>query len=223
MRVKILSKTENPERVIALAARQCYFKGSVLALEEDPAWVDVMDSEEVEKLIKRLLTNGHLSPFEHASITFAVEGISRACSHQLVRHRLASYSQQSQRYVKMNKEPDWVIPPSISPGSPDYDVYHKYRHGLWCAWNAYREMVRDGCPPEDARYLLPNATPTNIVMTMNFRELLHFFEERCCKRAQWEIRNLANEMLSLSKSLAPTIFADAGARCSTCQQDCPGN
>lgn len=203
MNVSVLRSTQDSEALIANAARQCY----------SDAPVDTDDG--VKSLIVRLIKDGHLSPLEHASITYQINGISRACSHQLVRHRIASYTQQSQRYVTLDEEPEWVIPPSCKR-------YARYPHELWSTWENYKSLIRDGVPLEDARYILPNATPTNIVATMNFRELLHFFELRCCKRAQWEIRELANRMLELAYTIAPNVFANAGAPCATCEQECPG-
>ena len=203
MDVSILRKTPFPESLIANAARQCYSDGPVDA------------DTDVKRLITRLLNDGHLSPFEHASITYQVDGISRACSHQLVRHRLASYTQQSQRYVTMNREPKWVVPPTLKTYGPYLNCLSNH------VWKCYRMLIDAGCPAEDVRYLLPNATPTNIIVTMNFRELLHFFELRCCKRAQWEIRELANRMLGFARAIAPTVFAHAGAPCATCKQVCP--
>lgn len=201
MKVTILRATTDPESLISEAAHLCYSDG------------ELFEDQKI-KLINRLLKDGHLSPFEHASITYKIEGISRACSHRLVRHRLASYTQQSQRYVTLDEEPEWVIPPSIQRRSG-------FSLTLYEHWLDYHNQIIDGAPAEDARYLLPNATPTNLIVTMNFRELLHFFELRCCDRAQWEIRELAHRMLRLAKTVAPHVFANAGSPCSTCEQDCP--
>jgi thymidylate synthase (FAD) len=147
---------------------------------------------------------------EHASFTFGIEGISRVTSHQLVRHRLASYSQQSQRYVSHKKRFAAVVPPAIT-GRPA--LLARFEAQLEALHKCYAEMVDAGVPAEDARYILPNATETKLLVTMNARELLHFFGARCCERAQWEIRAMAMEMLRLSKAVAPTIFRDAGPGC----------
>lgn len=210
MDVSVLTATDTPECLIYWAARQCY--GGALTVDE-------FEPSDCGLLIGRLLKDGHLSPFEHTSITYQVNGISRACSHQLVRHRLASYTQQSQRYVMLDKKPEWVIPPSIEASE---DAKQTFLNRLHLDWSGYKDLVKDNeIPVEDARYMLPNATPTNIVVTMNFRELLHFFELRCCKRAQWEIRELANKMLELAREIAPNVFKDAGPKCATCEQECP--
>jgi thymidylate synthase (FAD) len=173
------------------------------------------------RALKGALASGHESVAEHASFTFAVEGVSRALSHQLVRHRLASFSQQSQRYVNMDGF-EYVMPESIQNSTSNIwltsledfanmsEVYNALMRDIQ---QVYEQMVELGIPEEDARYILPNACCTNIVMSMNARELRHFFRLRCCERAQWEIRELANRMLELVKEVAPTIFADAGASC----------
>ena len=147
---------------------------------------------------------------EHASFTFAISGVSRALSHQLVRHRMASYSQQSQRYVKA-EEWEFVCPPSLRDEQSDERFY--FSAGLAAAWAAYKTMIASGVPAEDARFVLPNATATNIVMTMNCRALLHFFEERSCNKAQWEIHRMAMEMMSCMVDELPEVFNFAGPKC----------
>lgn len=139
---------------------------------------------------------GHMSVFEHVSATWRIEGISRACSHQLVRHRLASYCQQSQRYVVVNTDADWyVIPPSIRD---DDRMLAEYASEMWRCAEYYKSLLDDGMKPEDARYVLPEATKTDIIVTMNLREFMSFYKARSDKAAQWEIRELAeNMMLSL--------------------------
>lgn len=190
LQVTVLSFTIDPEFLISAAGRVCYgSKGT-----------------NTEKFIKARIREGHDSILEHATITFVLRGISRACSHQLVRHRIASYSQESQRYVDMGS-PSFVVPPSIQ------DNENEYALKLWTAaldyvtdvYNKLREM---GVLKEDARYLLPSATETKIVVTMNFRSLRNFFKVRCDKAAQWEIRAVAKEMLTLSYLLAPSVFED---------------
>jgi len=202
--VRLLYHTPDPERAVAVAARLCYAPVGAAALMED------LPDESVHKVLHTIMTSGHFSALEHASYTFAVDGVSRAMTHQLVRHRLASYNQQSQRYVAYEEEPSFIIPPAIAS---DPVAAARFDAATAAAFAAYRELVDSGVPAEDARYLLPNAMETKIVITMNVRELLHFFELRCCKRAQWEIRGLALEMLSLAEPTAPYIFMDAGASC----------
>jgi thymidylate synthase (FAD) len=146
---------------------------------------------------------------EHASFTFAIEGISRACTHQLVRHRLASYNQQSQRYVKYGNL-DFIIPPAIRR---DETLKAEFEKRMETCLDGYHQLLEGGIEPEDARYILPQAAETKIVVTMNARELLHFFTLRCCTRAQWEIRFLALKMLKKVRKIAPTVFATAGPAC----------
>ncbi len=159
-----------------------------------------------------------MTPIEHPNFTFAIEGISRACSHQLVRHRLASYSQQSQRYVSEESGFDYIIPPVIKE---DKELKKTFISLMKDAQKAYNAMVqklnekgiKGESANQDARFLLPNAAETKIMVTMNARELLHFFRQRCCNRAQWEIRAMAEQMLKLVKKTAPTIFHEAGPGC----------
>ena len=153
--------------------------------------------------IRARMQEGHLSIVEHASATFEIDGISRACSHQLVRHRLASYSQESQRYVDMS-DPEAVIPPDILDNEAALELWDSLMFATIAAYSGLREM---GILKEDARFILPNATATRIVVTMNFRELLHFFEQRLDPAAQWEIRGVAYKMLSLVTPYAPSVFS----------------
>jgi thymidylate synthase (FAD) len=204
MKVALLNCTPNPERAIAVAARLCYAPVGAAELMED------ISEQTARRVLRTIITSGHTSALEHASYTFAIEGVSRALTHQLVRHRLASYNQQSQRYVVPKVTPAFVVPPSITTDDIAREIYTKaLRDCLGC----YRDLLSQGIPAEDARYILPNAAPSNIVVTMNIRELLHFFTLRCCKRAQWEIRELALLMLGLATPTAPYIFKDAGANC----------
>ena len=204
MDVRLLYHTPDTERAVAVAARLCYAPVGAAELMEG------MSDEAVRKVLGVILRSGHLSALEHASYTFAIDGVSRAMTHQLVRHRLASYNQQSQRYVAYAEEPVFVVPPAVRA---DANVLARYEAATAAAFEAYRALVDTGIAAEDARYLLPNAMETKIVVTMNVRELLHFFELRCCKRAQWEIRELALTMLGLAEPTAPYIFQDAGASC----------
>ncbi|MGC8935995.1 MAG: FAD-dependent thymidylate synthase [Candidatus Methanomethylicaceae archaeon] len=210
MKVTLLSFTPDPERVVAASARQCYSKFSATkALRE-------LTESDIQRLLKKVIGSGHLSVLEHASFTFAIEGISRACSHQLVRHRIASYSQQSQRYVKLD-EIEFIVPDTISKND---EWMKEFCEALELCKRCYKRLLESGVPAEDARYILPQATPTKIVVTMNARSLINFFELRCCLSAQWEIRRLAEEMLSLVREVAPNIFENAGPFCVT-RKVCP--
>lgn len=203
MRVQLLTHTPDPEQVVAAAARLCYSDASIgQLLERAP--------EQAPRLLRKILDMGHLSVLEHASFSFGIEGISRACSHQLVRHRIASFSQQSQRYVSHESPFEAVIPESIADQP---ELAARFAQHLKATHELYRELLAAGIPAEDARFVLPNAAATKLVLTMNARELHHFFALRCCRRAQWEIRIMAKEMLRLAKQAAPLLFADAGPGC----------
>jgi thymidylate synthase (FAD) len=204
VKVTLLRYTDDPEMTVALASRLCYSPVGIADLEE--RWT----REGAARLIGKIMKLGHFSVLEHASFTFGVEGISRAASHQLVRHRIASYSQQSQRYVKAKEEFEYVLPGSIAARD---DLKRKFARQMSSAGRLYEEFVAAGVPAEDARFLLPNAAATKIVVTMNARALRHFFTLRCCLRAQWEIRAVAEEMLGLARRAAPLLFADAGPGC----------
>ena len=193
MNVELLQYPEHPERAVATAARLCYAPVGATELME------TMPPERVQSVLSTIMKSGHFSTLEHVSYTFAVDGVSRALTHQLVRHRLASFNQQSQRYVKFAGDVEVVKPPTVAAQEDTSRVFN--------------EAIDAGVPAEDARYLLPNAAETKIVITMNIRELLHFLSLRCCNRAQWEIRELANRMLELVRPTAPYIFMDAGAPC----------
>ncbi|MDI6808762.1 MAG: FAD-dependent thymidylate synthase [Candidatus Eisenbacteria bacterium] len=185
MNVSLLSFTPEPLRIIFTAARSCYSPSAPSEI-----WEKASDEDKMLALIKRTVDSGHHSVLEHVSFTFGVRGISRACSHQLVRHRLASYSQQSQRYVRKT-DASAVVPGSIS----DVKKFReKFDAMLRQIGTFYNELVEAGIPAEDARYILPNAVTTNIVITMNMRELIHASSVRLCLRAQWEIRRLFLEM-----------------------------
>ncbi len=202
MNVKILSHTHNPEHVVYAAARQCYSTDVASNI------IKAQDNKVVETLIRKVLGMGHTSVLEHVSFTFSIEGISRACSHQLVRFRVASYSQQSQRYCTTTEQFPYVVPGSIEAEfRMDFDSIMKDIFVL------YDQMIKSGIPAEDARFILPNACCTNIVMTMNARELHHAFKLRCCTHAQWEIRNLFNIIKKECKKIAPLIFENVGATC----------
>ena len=203
MNVALLRCTPEPEKTVAMSARLCYSAVGAQELSEK------MTPAQVEKLVKKIVDLGHQSTLEHVSFTFAIEGISRVLTHQLVRHRLASYSQQSQRYVKEH-DFEYILPPSIAENT---QAKEKFAVLMEKIRNTYDELVEAGIPKEDARYVLANATETKIIVTMNARELLHFFALRCCNRAQWEIRNLAWLMLKEVRTVAPLLFKNAGASC----------
>ncbi|MEW5936174.1 MAG: FAD-dependent thymidylate synthase [Bacillota bacterium] len=202
MQVKLIRHTPHPDRTVAAAARLCYSAAGVEDLLS-------MDDTEVRRMINLLRERGHESPFEHAYFTFVVEGISRACSHQLVRHRLASYSQQSQRWVRGDAG-EHVMPPSVARNPEAARLFSEF---LGRAGEVYRVLTTMGIPKEDARYVLPNAVVTRLAVTMNARELLHVFRVRCCQRAQWEIRALAYLMLRECRRVAPLLFEKAGPPC----------
>ena len=227
LKVSLLNYTKNGEETIAQAGKLCY----------SPVGVDEIskkqDQESIEKYVKMLASLGHLSPIEHISFTFAAEGVSRTLTHQLVRHRLASYSQQSQRYVKLDGF-EYVIPPHIKENKRACEIFIKAMEEGQKAYDKlaeiltkkhYDDLINKGedvksakrkatkMAIEDARYVFPNACETKIVFTMNARTLLHFFNLRSCNRAQWEIRNLSDQMLKLVKDIYPNIFAKAGPSC----------
>lgn len=205
MQVKLLRYTPEPEKTVAMSARLCYSPIGAAQLEEK------ISDEQAAKLVHKLVDMGHFSTLEHVSFTFAIEGVSRVLTHQLVRHRIASYSQQSQRYVKEH-DFETILPPSIAARAAAREKFEKLMgeiRGLYTEWT---EM---GIPAEDARYILPNAAETKIVVTMNVRSLLNFFSLRCCNRAQWEIRILAEKMLEEVKKVAPVLFEKAGPSCVT--------
>ena len=205
MQVKLLRYTPEPDKTVAMSARLCYSPIGAAQLEEK------MTDEQAAKLVHKLAQMGHASTFEHVVFTFAIEGVSRVLTHQLVRHRIASYSQQSQRYVKEH-DFETIMPPTIASKPEAKEKFAKLCQEIQ---DLYNEMTEAGIPAEDARYILPNAAETKIVVTMNARSLLHFFELRCCNRAQWEIRALANAMLEEVKTVAPVSFAQGGPTCVT--------
>jgi len=211
LNVVLLRHTPEPEEVVAMAAKLCYSQSGVEDLKEK------IEARDQTAFVEKLAAVGHLSPIEHVVFSFGIEGISRACSHQLVRHRVASYSQQSQRYVK-EEQFDYIIPPSIKQ---DPALATEFERCMDEAQENYTKILKrlaklgyEGeTGQQDARYVLPNAAETKIVVTMNARELLHFFRVRTCNRAQWEIREMAERMLNHVKNVAPVIFAKAGPGC----------
>ena len=200
MKVELISAPADAERLCGMAAAVC------------------TDSKNTDSALRHAVESGHTSVLEHAAFTFRISGLSRAALAQLTRHRLASYSVQSQRFVKLD-EPELVIPDTIrnSKYAEEVAMAMKYVMGI------YKRMERDGIPIEDCRYITPQAVPTVLIVTMNARELLHFFSLRCCNRAQWEIRQLADEMLRLCKKICPLLFRHAGPGCvnSVCPEKRP--
>ena len=213
--VTLLANTPDPLSLIYAAFRQCYHPGYVADMWPRLVSGEIGPEKQTE-FVARILSSGHESPVEHVSFTFAVAGVSRALSHQLVRHRIASYSQQSQRYVDAAGF-DYVLPPQIA-AIPE--ARERFEAAMAAAGEAYADLQdilarhgRGAKANEDARFVLPNACETKVVVTMNCRSLLHFFELRCCTRAQWEVRAMAMAMLELCRERLPVIFAGAGARC----------
>ncbi len=242
MKVTLLSHTPNPEKVIACAAKLCYSDSGIGGL------YDNLTDEKAADFVDMLASLGHESPIEHVTFTFGIEGISRACSHQLVRHRLASYSQKSQRYVSETQF-HYVTPPVIAEDEASNALYQQTMEEIQRAydvlrdklveglangyWAAHPGALPNGAEPvaylqetqkklysaylkkaqEDARFVLPNACETSIIVTMNARSLMNFFAHRCCNRAQWEIKAVADEMLKQAKAVAPTLFRYAGPSC----------
>ncbi|MGE4589725.1 MAG: FAD-dependent thymidylate synthase [Acidaminococcaceae bacterium] len=205
MQVKLLRYTPEPEKTVAMSARLCYSPIGAAQLEEK------ITDEQAAKLVRKLVEMGHFSTLEHVTFTFAIEGVSRVLTHQLVRHRIASYSQQSQRYVKEH-DFETILPLSIAARPAEREKFEKLMSEIR---NLYTEWTEMGIPAEDARYILPNAAETKIVVTMNVRSLYNFFRLRCCTRAQWEIRALAEKMLAEVKEVAPVLFEKAGPSCVT--------
>lgn len=203
--VKLLSYTADPEQNIVAAIRQCYASVGAEELKEKT-------TEEVRKrLIKQVIESGHTSTLEHASFTFAIDGVSRVTEIHLIRHRIASFSIQSGRYVKRG-DAGYRVPPAIK-GLEDKKLYEKYLKHLDNSQELYNELIEAGVKAEDARFCQPQSVQIKMVMTMNARELLHFFSVRSCVRAQWEIREVAQQMLKLVKEIAPNLFENAGAPC----------
>lgn len=227
MNVKLLAYTPEPERTVACAAKLCYAASDIDTVREG------LTPEKTDSFIHMLKGMGHESPIEHVSFTFGIEGVSRSLLAQITRHRIASFSVQSQRYVKENAF-EFVVPPEIA-GMPEAqaefleamaeDQRHYERLAALLQEKHKKALMSQGLEEaeagrkaekmaiEDARFVLPNACATKMICTMNARELLHFFSHRCCSRAQWEIRGLAKEMLRQVKAVAPALFEMAGPPC----------
>jgi thymidylate synthase (FAD) len=227
LKVDLIAHTPEPERVVAAAAKLCYSAVGVESLMED------LTPEKSAKFLNMLSNLGHASPTEHASFTFAIEGVSRALLAQITRHRIASYSVQSQRYVRLD-DFKYVVPPEVEADPESKARFLKAMeeeaaHYLALAESLTAkheaELLAQGLSEkeahskaekqanEDARFVLPNACETKMVVTMNARSLNNFFSIRCCNRAQWEIRALAEEMYRLVYAVAPNLFAKSGPSC----------
>ena len=227
LKVKLLRYTPDGEKLVASAAKLCYSPVGVEEIEEK------LDAKNIDSFLTMLMSLGHESPIEHVTFTFAAEGVSRTLTHQLVRHRIASYSQQSQRYVKLDQF-EYVVPPAIQENEEAKELFLKAMEEDQRYYNEitdilsnklYDEYIKEGLSEkearrkaekeaiEDARYVFPNACETKIVFTMNARTLLNFFRLRCCNRAQWEIRALATEMLKEVKKVYPVLVKNAGPAC----------
>jgi len=204
MKVKLLKFTHEPEKTCAVAARLCYSASGIDEITEK------FTQEKIKDLLERVISSGHHSVLEHVSFSFGIEGVSRALLAQLTRHRIASFSVQSQRYVKFKDGVEFIIPQTALK---DKKISEKFNAFLKQSEDFYKELLELGVPAEDARYILPNASATKIILTMNARELRHFFSLRCCNRAQWEIREMSCRMLNLVKKEAPILFKDAGPDC----------
>jgi thymidylate synthase (FAD) len=192
MKVNLIAITKDAEKVIEIAARTCYDTRHKI-YDKDRG-----------KFLQKLMKAQHMSVFEHAWATFDISGISRACSHQLVRHRLASFSQRSQRYVR-EEGFEYITPETIAKNEKASELYHKLMKQLQ---QGYHHFLQMSIPKEDARFILPNACPTHIVMSANFREWLHILQLRLAKSAQWEIRELARQILTILRREAPNIFSN---------------
>lgn len=233
MNISLITHTPEPEKIIAAAAKLCYSRTGTEDILKS------LTAESTLEFIEKLVAIGHESPIEHVSFTFAVEGVSRVLTHQLVRHRIASFSQQSQRYVALEQF-EYIVPPMIKSNEKAYGIFQKAMSEDQAHYNALVIELESAyidkylaCGDsqkkakrraekkaiEDARFVFPNACETKIVFTMNARTLLHFFNHRCCERAQWEIRHMADGMLALLKEVSPTLFKYAGPSC--LRKPCP--
>lgn len=227
MNVELLQYNPDCEKIVAAAAKLCYSSSEIAGI------LNGLDKEKTVAFVERLMSMGHESPLEHISFTFGIEGVSRSLLAQFTRHRIASYSVKSQRYVNEGKF-EYIMPPEIEAEPEAKKLFLEAMEDDLAKYNAiseilfkkhYDAMIADGVSEkkaknaaekkaiEDARYILPNACETKMIATFNARSLLNFFNHRCCERAQWEIRDMANRMLALVKESAPTIFKYAGPSC----------
>ncbi len=227
MNVELLQYNPDCEKIVAAAAKLCYSSSEIAGI------LNGLDKEKTVAFVERLMSMGHESPLEHISFTFGIEGVSRSLLAQFTRHRIASYSVKSQRYVNEGKF-EYIMPPEIEAEPEAKKLFLEAMEDDLAKYNAisdilfkkhYDAMIAEGVSEkkaknaaekkaiEDARYILPNACETKMIATFNARSLLNFFNHRCCERAQWEIRDMANRMLALVKESAPTIFKYAGPSC----------
>lgn len=216
LNVQLLRHTPEPEEIVAMGAKLCYTNNDLGKLQKG------VGEKEQGPFIEKLLDMNHLSPIEHISFTFGVEGVSRSLLAQITRHRIASFSVKSQRYVSAESEQgdcfNYIIPPNIEAlGDEAIQKFNEQMLTIQAWYDEWLAKLGDKGEKsnEDARFILPNACETKMIVTMNARELLHFFKLRCCNRAQWEIRELAIAMQSLCKKAAPHIFNNAGPGCVT--------
>lgn len=226
-KVTLIAHTPDPERTIACAAKLCYSPSSIETVHQG------LTDEKVASFVEMLSEIGHESPIEHASFTFGIEGVSRALLAQITRHRMASFSVQSQRYVAENSF-EFVTPPEIAAEPEALAIFEQAMREDQERYDQITEILKkkhkeaflaegkdektanrmaEKKAIEDARFVLPNACETKMIVTMNCRSLLNFFRHRCCNRAQWEIQDVANQMLALVKQVAPEIFKKAGPPC----------
>ena len=226
-KVTLLTYTTEPERTVASAAKLCYSASDIATI------TDGLTDEKTASFVEMLAEIGHESPIEHAYFTFGIEGVSRSLLAQITRHRIASFSVQSQRYVK-EKDLAYVTPPEIAKDPEILKLYQESMAQAEAAYHTLADKLSEGYiaeylaagidektarrnaekrATEDARFVLPNACETKMVMTINARSLMNFFRHRCCNRAQWEIRDVADQMLALVSEIAPNIFKTAGPPC----------
>lgn len=215
LKVRLLTYTPDGEKIVASAAKLCYARADIDTVLEG------LTSEKTKEFLEMLTNLGHASPIEHISFTFGIENVSRALLAQITRHRIASFSVQSQRYVAEDGF-DFVLPPAIEANAEAKALYLETMDELSARYTKLTELLMEGTPGttadkkkaiEDARFVLPNGCTTKMMVTMNARSLLNFFNLRCCNRAQWEIRELATQMLMLVREVCPTIFRYAGPPC----------
>ena len=204
MKIKLLRHTADAELLCGAAALTTTKSGS------PSETLEKTNIETAKQIIKRVTGYGHTSIIEHASFTFSIEEASRAMTHQLVRHRIASYTQQSQRYVTYGTLENYVTPQNITDNAEAKKIFEETLEKIS---ETYQRLLKMDISKEDARFILPNAAKTNIIVTMNARELRHFFNVRCCTRAQWEIRIAAMEMLKQARNAAPALFGNSGPTC----------
>ena len=219
LKVTLLTHTPEPQKITAAAAKLCYARADIGTV------MDGLTPEKTADFVDMLAGLGHESPLEHMVFTFGIENVSRSLLAQITRHRIASFSVQSQRYVS-EMDFEFITPPQIAENEDAKKLYLDTMSDIAKSYNTLADMLKqknieDGMAPkpaekkaiEDARYVLPNSCTTKMIVTMNARSLLNFFKHRCCTRAQWEIRELARQMLMLVKEVAPNVFKNAGPAC----------